>query len=124
MRGVCGKKIQPVTGTLAIRLNGELKPLEFYEAEVQVDGKKVAFPTGAGGEFYIDISQSDEFKKRTSSMENSCSSIANDTSAFLKPGRYQASVQYEGKRHSFVLTIPESTDPIIDLGQVVFDATP
>ena len=104
--GFVVKKIQPVTGTLAIRLNGELKPLEFYEAEVQVDGKKVAFPTGAGGEFYIDISQSDEFKKRTSSMENSCSSIANDTSAFLKPGRYQASVQYEGKRHSFVLTIP------------------
>jgi outer membrane usher protein len=122
--GFMVKKIQPVTGTLAIRFNGELKPLEFYEAEVQVDGRKVAFPTGAGGEFYIDISQSEEFKKSTSSVENNCSSIANDTSAFLKPGRYQASVQYEGRRHSFTLTIPDTTDPIIDLGQVVFDATP
>lgn len=122
--GFLVKKIQPVTGMLSIRSSGELKPLEFYEAELQVDGRKVAFPTGAGGEFYIDISQSEEFKKSASSEEKSCSSIAVDTSAFLKPGTYQASVQYEGRRHSFSMTIPDSTDPIIDLGQVVFDATP
>jgi outer membrane usher protein FimD/PapC len=122
--GFVVKRMQPVTGSLHIRINGELKPVEFFEGELQVDGRTVAFPTGKGGEFYIDISQTEEFKKNAAATEKSCSSVTADTSAFLKHGTYHASIPYDGKRHTFQLTIPDSTDPIIDLGQVVFDATP
>lgn len=117
--GFIVKKMQPVTGTLKLKVNDELKPVEFYEAELQVDGKGVAFPTGKGGEFYIDLSQSEEYSKKFALEERNCSSSAEDTSAFLKPGTYQASIPYEGRRLPFSLTIPDSTDPIIDLGQVV-----
>lgn len=122
--GFVVKKMQPVTGTLAIKVNDELKPVEFYEVELQVDGRVLAFPTGRGGEFYLDLSQSEEFKKRFSTEEKNCSAIADETSAFLKPGTYQASIPFEGRRHSFNLTIPDSTDPIIDLGQVVITQAP
>jgi len=120
--GFTAKKMQPVTGTLMIRIDGEVKPVEFYEGEVLVAGRPVTFPTGSGGEFYIDVSQSDEYRKGMFSDGMSCASSSDDTGALLKPGTYQASVAYGGKRHAFSLTIPASTDPIIDLGQVVFDA--
>ena len=118
------KRMQPVTGSLHIRINGEVKPVEFYEAELQVEGKTVSFPTGKGGEFYMDISQRDEFRKKDATEEKACSSIVRGTGAFLKPGTYQASVPYGDKRHTFRLTIPESTDPIIDVGRIVFEASP
>lgn len=122
--GFVVKRMQPVTGTLNININGEVKPVEFFEAELQVDGKTVPFPTGKGGEFYIDISQTDEFKKKAAVEEKSCSSVTTDSSAFLKPGVYHASVPYEGSRYTFQLTIPDSTDPIIDLGQIIIKASP
>lgn len=120
--GFTARKMQPVTGTLMIRINGEVKPVEFYEGEVLVNGRPVAFPTGSGGEFYIDISQSDEFRKGLQSEVMRCASVSGDTGALMKPGTYHASVSYAGKRHAFALTIPASTDPIIDLGEVIIDA--
>lgn len=117
--GFIVKKMQPVTGTLMMKIDEKLKPVEFYEAELQVDGKGLSFPTGKGGEFYIDLSQSEQYKKKFSLEEKDCSSSAEDSSAFLKPGKYQASIPYEGSRLNFSLTIPDSSDPIIDLGQVV-----
>jgi outer membrane usher protein len=118
------KKLQPITGILKIKINGEVKPVEFYEVDLAVDGREITFPTGTGGEFYIDISQSQEFKKLAVIEEKNCSSLAGETSAFLKPGTYRAAVMYEGSRHIFSLVVPNSKDPIIDLGQVVFDASP
>ena len=115
------KKLQPITGMLKINSNGTVKPLEFLEVSLSVDGKDVTFPTGTGGEFYIDISQSEEFKKLAAAEENGCPSIAAGTSVFIKPGSYEATVTYEGKRQTFTVTIPSSTDPIIDLGQIIFD---
>lgn len=122
--GFVVKRMQPVTGTLHININGEVKPVEFFEAEMQVDGKTVPFPTGKGGEFYIDLSQTDEFKKKAAVEEKSCSSVTTDSSTFLKPGTYRASVPYEARRYTFQLTIPDSTDPIIDLGQIIIKAPP
>jgi len=121
--GFLVKKLQPVTGILKIRINGEVKPVEFHEVDLVVDGRKITFPTGTGGEFYIDISQSQQFMTLSLAEEKSCSSLAGETSAFLKPGIYQAAVMYEGRRHTFSLAVPISTDPIIDLGQVIFNAS-
>lgn len=118
------KKFQPISGRLAIRINGELKPVEFQEVYLTVKDKEITFPTGSGGEFDIDLSQSDVFKKVLEQEESGCDSISDNMSCFLKPGTYQASVMHDGKRLPFSLTIPDSTDPIVDLGQIVVDATP
>jgi outer membrane usher protein FimD/PapC len=116
------KKMQPISGRLAMRINGELKPVEFQEVYLAVKGREIAFPTGSGGEFDIDLSQSDVFKKVLELEESGCASIADTMSGFLSPGTYRASVMHEGKKRSFNLTIPDSKDPIIDLGQLVIEA--
>lgn len=120
--GFLVKKSQPITGILKIKINGEVKPIEFQEVDLSVDGRVIPFPTGTDGEFYIDISQSLQFMKLAD--EKSCSALAGETSAFLKPGTYKAAVMYEGRRHTFSLAIPISTDPIIDMGLVIFNAAP
>ncbi len=117
--GFAVKKLQPITGILKIKIDGEIKPVEFYEANLMVNGREVPFPTGAGGEFYIDLSQSDESKKLAKAEEKNCASRVEGSSEFLKPDTYQATVMYDGKRHSFTLAIPKSSDPMIDLGTVI-----
>lgn len=118
------KKIQPISGRLSIRTNGELKPVEFHEVVLQVGGREFTFPTGSGGEFDIDLTQSDEFKKLLEQEEISCSSMSDGISGLLKPGTYQAFLLYEGHKRSFALTIPDSDDPFVDIGRVVIDEKP
>jgi outer membrane usher protein FimD/PapC len=83
------RKIQAITGTLEIRIEGEARPAEFCEVRVNVEGKEISFPTGRGGEFYL---------------EN------------IRPGSYEALVHYMGKTCLFELTIPESSGMIVELG--------
>lgn len=86
------KKIQGVTGMLKMKMNGDVMPLEFYEVRVTADDKEITFPTGKGGEFYIeDIGQ----------------------------GTYKASFDYKEKTCFFDIIVPESEDMIIDLGEIV-----
>jgi len=118
------KKLQPISGRLAMRISGELKPVEFQEVYLTVREREITFPTGSGGEFDIDLSQSDVFKNLLEKEESGCDSIVDNMSGFLKPDTYRASVVHDGKRVPFNLTIPDSSDPIIDLGQVVVDAAP
>jgi len=118
------KKLQPISGRLALRVRGELRPVEFQEIVLSVDGRDFSFPTGGGGEFDIDLSQSKGFMKYVESQESGCASIADRMDGLLTPGTYQASMMQEGKRLNFNLTIPTSADPIIDLGQVVIEAAP
>jgi hypothetical protein len=53
------------------------------------EGKEVVFPTGKGGEFYLED---------------------------LAPGDYAGSVESGGKRFRFELKIPDTNDMIVDLG--------
>ncbi len=48
------KRLQAVVGTVKIRLNGDVKPAEFYAVTLAVDGRPVTFVTGRGGEFYVE----------------------------------------------------------------------
>ena len=86
------RKIQAITGMLTIRIDGEVKPVEFRDVRMNVAGKEISFPTGRGGEFYL---------------EN------------IRPGSYEAFVDYSGKTCFFELTIPESSEMIVDLGGLV-----
>ena len=84
-------KFYAITGMLHIKENGIARPAEFFEVTANVDGKEVIFPTGKGGEFYL---------------EN------------IKPGEYRASFDHKDKKCSFDLVIPRSDDVIVDLGVV------
>jgi outer membrane usher protein len=117
------KKIQPISGKLKIRIGGKLKPIEFQEIALALNGRIITFPTGSGGEFDIDLSQSEEFKKLIEPEESGCDSI-NGSTAMITPGVYKGTVEYEGKRYSFNLTIPEHADSIIDLGETIIDGNP
>ncbi len=87
-------KIQAIIGTLKIRVEGEVRPVEFYEVKITVDSKEIIFPTGSGGEFY---------------MEN------------IQPGTYGTTFVYKEKTCSFTIEIPKSDEMIVDLGDVYCD---
>jgi outer membrane protein OmpA-like peptidoglycan-associated protein len=98
--------------------------VEFCELTLTVQGKQIQFPTGTGGDFDIDLSQSDEFKKLVEAEESGCASFVAGPSLFIKPGVYQGTVEYLGKPRSFSVTIPNSSEQIIDLGEIVIEIPP
>jgi outer membrane usher protein FimD/PapC len=85
-------KFQAITGMLKIRTDKEVLPAEFYEINMMVDKKGMTFPTGKGGEFYL---------------EN------------VKPGKYSAFFDYNGKKCFFDIIIPVTDDMLIDLGGLI-----
>jgi len=56
-----------------------------------VDGKELSFPTGKGGEFYL---------------EN------------LRSGTYGATFEFEGRKCAVELKVPEAEETIVDLGGI------
>ncbi len=89
-------RIQAITGFLKARSNGIIKDAEFYEVKMKVDGGEMTFPTGRGGEFYL---------------EN------------IRPGRYRAETVYMGKICSFDIIIPDVKDIMIKLGDLICEDT-
>ena len=85
-------KIQSFFGTLKIKVGEEIKPLEYIEFKLLVEGKELLSPTGKGGELYL---------------EN------------IKPGKYRGELKYLDKDYSFDIIIPKSEDVMIDLGEIV-----
>jgi len=90
------RKFQAVSGTLSIRRDGEILPAEYYEVRIRSDGEEVVFPTGKGGEFYL---------------ENA------------PPGRYRGTVGVPGRPCAFELTIPRSDEMLIELGGISCEET-
>lgn len=84
-------RIQVVTGHLRVKVGAQSRPAEYLDLSVTVNGKAEIFPTGKGGEFYL---------------EN------------LKPGSYRAGFDYEGRRCEFELSAPDSQEMLIDLGEL------
>ena len=118
------KKMQMISGTLMMRINAEIKAVEFKEVTLNVNGKEITFPTGTGGAFDIDLSQSKEFSKLTEAEEIGCGSIDAGPTPFLKPGTYSGGLDFQGTPQTFSLTIPASTEPFIDLGRIIIDVSP
>jgi outer membrane usher protein len=90
-------RIQGTTGKLQLAEGDALRPVEFQEISLQVQGRQMTLPTGRGGEFYV---------------EN------------LSPGNYPATVTTQGKSCGFELVIPVSDAPFIDVGDVLCKRLP
>lgn len=85
------RRIQAITGFLKEKTGGEPRPIEYYEAAMKVGDREILFQTGKRGEFYL---------------EN------------VSPGSHEARIEREGKPCTFRMTIPESDEMIIDIGEV------
>ena len=68
------------------------KPLQ---ATLAVDGRPFTFPTGRGGEYYVED---------------------------LKPGRYTARLAANGQSCTFELVVPRSSEPFTELREIVCDS--
>ena len=90
-------RLQAFTGSIQIEEQGRRRPLEFIEATLAANGALVQLQSGRRGEFYL---------------EN------------LKPGTYKAALVFEGKRCLIDLTIPESVEAFVELGEVLCRPAP
>lgn len=84
-------RMQAVTGHLRVKVGAESRPAEYLDLSVTVNGKVEISPIGKGGEFYL---------------EN------------LKPGQHRARFDYEGRRCEFELSVPDSQEMLIELGEL------
>jgi outer membrane usher protein len=85
-------KFQAAVGTIGVRVDGKVQPVEYYEMKLILDGQEITFPTGREGEFYI---------------EN------------IHPGTFTAFFNFMEKSCSFDIIIPAVEDVIIDLGELI-----
>jgi outer membrane usher protein len=85
-------RIQATTGHLKIRINDKTDAAEYVEMNLMQNGKSTLLSTGRRGEFYA---------------EN------------LNPGKYQASFTFKNHACEFELSVPQSTEMLIDLKEVV-----
>ncbi len=85
-------KIQGFVGLLKVKVGNQIKPVEYIEFKLMVNGKEILIPTGKGGEFYI---------------EN------------IKPGKYKGEFKYLDKVFIFDIMIPKSDEVVVELGEVL-----
>jgi outer membrane usher protein len=85
------KKVQAITGTLTMEKENQKIPVEYREIKMTMDGREIIFPTGQGGEFFIED---------------------------VVPGIFPAAFKYDGKTVTFSLIIPKSDDMIVNTGEI------
>jgi outer membrane usher protein len=114
-------KVRALIGTLYVQKGDKKEPLQYVDITLKVGEKEVSFPTGKGGEFYLENSLPEDSK--TSSVDSlSCREIAKRRKAggnVIAPGTYRATVDYEGGTCSFSITFPETEDAMTEVGEVV-----
>jgi len=100
-----------------------MKPLEYDEISVTVEGRPVTLQTGSGGEFYLD-NYSLGGTDGPDSQELGCSALDKAGVSSFKPGTYTATVHHEGRSCTFSFEIPHSYEMILELGQVTCQFRP
>jgi outer membrane usher protein FimD/PapC len=113
-------KVRALTGSLYAKKKDEKIPLEFVDILVKVGERVAIFPTGKGGEFFMENTFAEE-PKAGAMDKQSCSAIAEHRKAggnYIPPGGYPARVDLEDGRCVFVISFPETEDMITDIGEV------
>ena len=83
--------IQGLIGTLSVETSGKTVIPSYGQLNVTVDNQIINSPIGKEGDFYLDS---------------------------VPPGKYAANVDYEGGICNFELTIPQSQEQIVNLGNL------
>ncbi|TFG92394.1 MAG: fimbrial biogenesis outer membrane usher protein, partial [Syntrophobacterales bacterium] len=116
-------KVQAITGTVSAKIGTEIKPLEYDEVSLTVDGKPVTLQTGTGGEFYLD-NYSLGGTDGPDIQDMGCSALDKAGASYFKPGNYKATVNHEGRSCTFSFEIPRSYEMILELGQITCEFPP
>ncbi len=114
-------KLRAVVGSIVIQDAAKKIPLEFQEFLMQYNGIDVPFHSGRGGEFYLENLLPGDGKGAGES-EQSCRTIAERRMTdgnVIRPGMYQASADYKGRKCTFKIIFPETEDVMSDLGEIV-----
>lgn len=114
-------RVRALIGTLYLRKAGKKMPLEFVDIMMKVNEREVTFPTGKGGEFYMENTLP-EVPGSIGVDKQSCRAIAERRKSgenVIMPGSYQARVEYEGAVCEFSIAFPETEEAITDVGEVV-----
>jgi outer membrane usher protein FimD/PapC len=112
-------KTRAITGTIFVEHDTKKVPVEFQEGTLTIGARSITFPTGKGGEFYIEDVLPKELQEGRD--RQSCSAIAERRATggkAIKPGTYPASIDYDRGRCEFFITFPETEDVITDIGEV------
>ncbi len=113
-------KMQALTGSLFVKVDDKKIPMEYVNISLKVGEQEMTFPTGKGGEFYIENTVPKEAMEGAD--QQSCRAIAERRKTggkIIKPGVYTASVDYDGEKCVFNITFPETDEVITDIGEVV-----
>lgn len=119
------QQLRALTGRLFTEKEGMKAPLEFAEISIKAGEKTVTFPTGKGGEFYVENSLPEDEKMQTAD-ELSCRSIAKRLKSggnTILPGVYHASAAVKGSQCEFYLTFPKTDEAITDIGEIICAGT-
>jgi OOP family OmpA-OmpF porin len=114
------QQTRALTGTLVMQKEGKKTPLEYVEISVKIGEKNFPFPTGKGGEFYMENILPKDQKENTAD-NLSCHAIEEQIKSggsAIKPGKYPASVEFDGGKCEFTITFPDTKEPITDLGEI------
>ena len=115
------RKVRALSGTLYVQSGDKKAPLEYVDIMLKVGKKEVSFPTGKGGEFYLENSLPEDTKAGI--IDNlSCREIAERRKSggnVIEPGTYSARVDYEGGTCAFSITFPTTEDALTDVGEMV-----
>lgn len=120
------QEMRALTGTLVAQKEGKKTPLEFVEISVKVGEKNLPFPTGKGGEFYMENSLPTDQSTETAADQMSCQAIARKIKSggnAIPPGTYKAKVEYEDGKCEFDVTFPETKEAITDIGEIQCNAS-
>jgi outer membrane usher protein len=115
------QQIRALTGNLFLRQGDKATPLEYVDIMIKVGEKEVSFPTGKGGEFYLENSLPEDHKSSVIDKQ-SCRAIAERRKSggnVIMPGAYGARVDFEGGKCEFSITFPKTEDAISDIGEVL-----
>lgn len=113
-------QVRALTGNLVMQQEGKTMPLEYVEISMKVGEKILAYPTGKGGEFYVENSLPEE-REENLTENMSCRAVAEQRKSggkVIRPGTYPASVELKEGKCAFMLTFPETKDTITDLGEI------
>ncbi len=113
-------KVRSLAGSVYVKKDDKKIALEFVDITMKVGEKEVTFPTGKGGEFYMENTFADDSSK-VAEDKLSCRAIAERRKTggnYIHPGSYHAWVDTEGGRCEFAISFPETEDVITDIGEV------
>ena len=114
------QRYQAFTGTLQITTEGTPLAPGFQEVTLTTTGGTSHFLIGEEGDFYFDNS---DFSRVETAPNNGCSAMDSNNLSSIGAGQARLLFRHDGLDFTCELNIPETSDQIVDMGNVNCAAT-